>query len=247
MDTSVPPGPWCWLPATSLLSSIQLIRTFPCSKPRQSSLRMVQDAVTAEPRGTMGEPTVTEAQPSVPAGRKNVSQAGKTCHIQGTAVTKPSQLLSAQAGDRDEPLPLDGPLISGEEEPSVGQATGMCQAPSCPRLPCCHRSCLPRAARMGQAAGDAVAVRQDGVDRTHRPGGGAGAGRAAAERVSQHRAWPWSPPWLWHHLERRKRLVPGVGKSWGRGGLKQPSSIITGASWSRMSFRCRRQSFPQPF
>lgn len=79
LDTSVPPGPWRWLPATSLLSSIQLIRTFPCSKPRQSSLWMVQDAVTAEPRGTMGEPTATEAQPSVPAGRKSMSHPGHSC------------------------------------------------------------------------------------------------------------------------------------------------------------------------
>lgn len=76
LDTSVPPGPRRWLPAMGSLSSIQVIRTFPCSKPRQSSLWMVQDAVTAEPRGTMGEPTATEAQPRVPAGRKNASHPG---------------------------------------------------------------------------------------------------------------------------------------------------------------------------
>lgn len=79
LDTSVPPGPWRWLPATGLLSSIQLIRIFPCSRPWQSSLWTVQDALTAEPRGTMGDLGVTEAQPSVPAGRKDMSHPGHCC------------------------------------------------------------------------------------------------------------------------------------------------------------------------
>lgn len=91
LDTSVPPGPWYWLPATSLLSSIHEIRIFSCCKPRQSSLWMLQDAVTAEPRGTMGGCTVTEAQPSVPAGRKDMSHPAYSCDKATLAPQRPGR------------------------------------------------------------------------------------------------------------------------------------------------------------
>lgn len=75
-DTSVPPTPRRCLPAIGSLSSSQEMSGCPSSSPRHRSRRMVHDAVTADPIGTTGAPTATEAQSSsaplcwVPAGEE---------------------------------------------------------------------------------------------------------------------------------------------------------------------------------